>query len=228
MTDSVQSAALIRMYEVFVARFCTKARSQSSILIGTMKGRPDAHSEESHTPADHPVQRARLRKAYESEKPRFLARLRRAGRSLEEAEDIVHDLYAESMERLGVITTVQNLPAWLNSLFKRRLIDRWRHEQVKEAAGETDVAEETLREIISGVGLDPLDSFVRENLLDALNDALRALPQEQRQVIEAQVFGGKRFREIAETSGVSIDTLTARKRYAVRNLAKALRHWIED
>jgi len=170
----------------------------------------------------------RLEKAYRSEKPRFLSRLRAAGRTLEEAEDIVHDVYAETLERLHLVADIVNLPAWINVLFSRRLIDAWRHEKVRVASGETDVAEETLREIISGVGLDPLDAFVRDSLTEALNDALRALPAAQRRVVEAQVFGGMTFRELAAATGESIDTLTARKRYAVRSLSRALRHWIEE
>jgi len=170
----------------------------------------------------------RLEKAYKSEKPRFLARLRAAGRTLEEAEDLVHDVYTETMERLPLLAGIRNLPAWINSLLTRRVIDAWRHEKVRVKAGETDVAEETLREIISSTGLDPLDGFVRASLLDALNDALRALPAAQRRVVEAQVFGGKTFREIAEATGESIDTLTARKRYALQNLSRTLRHWIDE
>ena len=170
----------------------------------------------------------RLEKAYRSEKPRFLARLRAAGRNLEEAEDIVHDVYAETMERLHLVADIHNLPAWLNSLLTRRLIDAWRHDRVRVASGETDVTEDTLREIISAMGLDPHDAFIRDSLLEALNDAPRVLPAAQRRVVEAQVFGGLSFREIAETTGESIDTLTSRKRYALRNLARALRHWIEE
>ncbi len=170
----------------------------------------------------------RLEEAYKLETPRLLARLRAAGRTLEEAEDLVHDVYAEIMERLPLVAGIRNLPAWINSLVTRRMIDAWRHERVRAASGETDVAEDTLREIISGVGLDPQDGFVRESLMDALNDALRALPTAQRRVVEAQVFGGLTFREIAQSSGESIDTLTARKRYALRNLSRALRHWIEE
>jgi RNA polymerase sigma factor (sigma-70 family) len=170
----------------------------------------------------------RLAAAYKSEKPRLLARLRAAGRSLEEAEDLVHDVYAETLERLPLVAGIRNLPAWINSLFSRRLIDAWRHEKVRKACGETAVAEDTLREIIKGAGLDPLEAYVRECLVDALNDALRVLPLAQRQVVEAQVFGGLTFREIAEATGESIDTLTARKRYALRNLSRALRHWIDQ
>ncbi|OHE66877.1 MAG: hypothetical protein A2Z99_13390 [Treponema sp. GWB1_62_6] len=170
----------------------------------------------------------RLSSAYRSEKPRFMARLRAAGRSLEEAEDLVHDVYAETLERLPLVAEIRNLPAWINSLFARRVIDAWRRDRFRSAAGEVDVAEETLREIIAGAGLDPQDAFVRDSLVDALNDALRALPATQRRVVEAQVFGGLSFRAIAESTGESIDTLTARKRYAVAKLARALRHWIED
>ncbi len=170
----------------------------------------------------------RIEDVYKREKPRFLARVRAAGRTLEEAEDIVHDAYAETMQRLQLLANIHNLPAWINTLITRRLIDAWRHDRVRTASGETDVAEDTLREIICGVGLDPLDSYVRDSLMDALNDAIRALPEPQRRVVEAQVFGGLTFREIADATGESIDTLTARKRYAVRNLSRALRNWIED
>lgn len=179
-------------------------------------------------PSDHSESLQRLERAYQSEKPRFLARLRAAGRTLEEAEDLVHDVYAETVERLHLVANIHNLPAWINTLFTRRVIDAWRHDRVRAASGETDVTEETLREIISEVGLDPLDGFVRDSLTDALNDALRALPAPQRRVLEAQVFGGLSFREIAAASGESIATLTARKRYALRSLSRALRHWIEE
>jgi RNA polymerase sigma factor (sigma-70 family) len=169
----------------------------------------------------------RVEKAYRSEKPRLLARLRAGGRTLEEAEDLVHEVYAETMEHLPLVNEIRNLPAWINTLFTRRLIDAWRHERVKAASGETEVTEETLREIIGGAGMNPMDGFVRECLVEALNDALHALPAEQRQVVEAQVFGGLTFREIAAATGESINTLTARKRYAVRGLSRALRHWID-
>ena len=175
-----------------------------------------------------PPMDSRISDTYRREKPRLMARLRKAGRTLEEAEDILHDIYADTVEYLSLTAGIVNLPAWLNSVLTRRLVDAWRHDKVRAASGETDVAEETLREIIGGAGLDPLDGFIRENLVDALNDAMRALPPPQRMVMEAQVFGGRTFREIAEVTGESVDTLTARKRYALRSLSKALRQWIED
>ncbi|HSQ36017.1 MAG TPA: RNA polymerase sigma factor [Candidatus Binatia bacterium] len=178
-------------------------------------------------PADTIDAQGRLERAYRSEKPRLMARVRSAGRSLEEAEDLVHDVYAETLARLPLLAGIRNLPAWINSLFTRRLIDAWRHEKVRRACGETDEAEETLREIIRRAGLDPHEAYVRDRLVEAVNDALHVLPAAQRQVVEAQVFGGLTFREIAAASGESIDTLMARKRYALGNLSRALRHWID-
>ncbi len=141
---------------------------------------------------------------------------------------MIQDVYAETVENLHLVSTILNLPAWINTLFTRRLIDAWRHEKTRDRSGEVDVAEEILQEVIADVGLDPQDAYVRESLMDALNDAIQALPAEQRQVVEAQVFGELTFREIAEATGESIDTLTARKRYAIRNLSRALRQWIEE
>jgi len=170
----------------------------------------------------------RLSRAYASEKPRLTARIRAAGKTMEETEDLIHDVYTETWGRLDRLANIINLPAWLNSLVTRRLIDAWRHEKVRESAGETDVAEETLREVIAGVGLDPLDAYVRRCMVDALNEAMKSLPAPQRKVVEAQVFGGKTFAELSEATGESIDTLKARKRYAVKTLSRALRNWIGD
>jgi RNA polymerase sigma factor (sigma-70 family) len=183
---------------------------------------------ESAMPDNHDTAKRRLESAYRSQKPGLLARMRAAGRSLEEAEDLVHEVYAETLERLPLVQEIRNLPAWINGLFTRRLIDLWRHDRVRRTAGETELAEATICEIIDGAGLDPLDGFVRESLVDALHDALRSLPREQRWVVEAQVFRGLSFREIAQATGESIDTLTARKRYAIRRLSQALRHWIDN
>lgn len=172
--------------------------------------------------------RKRIEEAYTNEKPRFVARLLAAGRTLEEAEDLIHDVYTETLENLHLVTNIINLPAWINTMFTRRLIDAWRRDQTRDRSGEVDVAEEILQEIIADVGLDPQDAYIRESLADAINDAIHALPVEQRQVVEAQVFGELTFREIAEITGEGIDTLTARKRYAIKNLSRALRQWIEE
>jgi RNA polymerase sigma factor (sigma-70 family) len=91
-----------------------------------------------------------------------------------------------------------------------------------------DIPEETLEEIASTAGLDPQDALVRDEMLAALEVAIDALPEAQREVLRAQALGGLTFRELALRSGVSIDTLMARKRYAVRKLAAALEYFMDD
>jgi len=54
---------------------------------------------------------------YQLQNPRLMVRLKAAGRTMDEAEDFVHDLYAEPLERLPLVEGIRNLPAWINSLW---------------------------------------------------------------------------------------------------------------
>ncbi|NBC30092.1 MAG: hypothetical protein GVY29_08900 [Spirochaetes bacterium] len=81
--------------------------------------------------------RRRLDRTYRDEKPGFIARLRATGRTLEEAEDLVQDVYAETLAKLWVVPRINNLGGWINTLLKRRLIDLWRHDQVRATSGST-------------------------------------------------------------------------------------------
>lgn len=172
--------------------------------------------------------RMRIDASYRADKPGFIARLRRTGKGLMEAEDRIHDAYLELLEGLPRVPDIRNLPAWINSTIRWRLVDSWRREKLAMSKGEIEVSEEVLSEIVAGAGLDPCDAYAREALVDALYDAIRALPAPQRRVIEAQVFEGATFRDLAERTGESQDTLSTRKRYAIRALAKALKGWIES
>jgi RNA polymerase sigma factor (sigma-70 family) len=165
---------------------------------------------------------------YRKNRNGLVTRAKRATRNILDAEDVVHEAFASALSRLDVIGTVENLPAWLFTVVKNRITDLWRRQRMKTDAGETHVAEELIAEIISSTGLDPADEVVQDGLSGALSEALAVLPGEQRAVIEAQVFDGLTFQELAEKTGESINTLTTRKKLAVRKLAAALRGWITD
>jgi RNA polymerase sigma factor (sigma-70 family) len=85
-----------------------------------------------------------------------------------------------------------------------------------------------MAEFVEAVGFDPADLAEEAELTEALAAAIEELPDEQRSVVEAQVLDGLTFREIAEETGISPDTLAARKRYAIKRLADSLRDWFED
>lgn len=157
-----------------------------------------------------------------------MARLRKTGRSLEEAEDFVHELYAETLGRVPNLSLIDNLGAWFNKLFTRRVTDLWRREQTYSRLGGVDMDPDVLDEIMVGLEIDPMEAFVQDELLDALYEAIDALPTEQKLVIREQLFNGKTFQQLSEETGIGIDTLAARKRYGIQKLTRALGHWLQD
>jgi RNA polymerase sigma factor (sigma-70 family) len=177
---------------------------------------------------DSAVLKKQIETAYRDHRDGFVTRAKRATRNILDAEDAVHEAFVSALSRIDVIGRVENLPGWLFTVVRNRIIDLWRGRRRHAAAGETDVGEETIVEVIASTGLDPADETVRAELADALTDAIAALPAEQREVIEAQVMENLTFREIAGRTGESINTLTTRKKLAVKKLSAALRGWITE
>ncbi|WP_455382294.1 RNA polymerase sigma factor [Salinispira pacifica] len=170
----------------------------------------------------------RLESSYRREKKSFLRFVRRTANSFMDAEDVVHDAFVSALSRIDSAGAVLDPTAWIYAGIRNRLIDLWRRETLHRSRGETDVAHEVLEEIICDTGLDPADELIRDELADALADAIDALPQTQREVIVAQVFEEKTFREISAETGISADTLAARKRAAVKAISRTLRAWITE
>lgn len=144
------------------------------------------------------------------------------------AEDVLQDAFIRALANVNALSPVEDLAAWIFSAMRNRLIDLWRGEGARQRAGTIDVPEGVLEEVAAEAGLDPEDRLQRNEMLAALEVAIDALPAPQREVIRAQALGGMGFRELAEATGVPIDTLMARKRYAIRKLAAALEYWMDD
>ena len=175
-------------------------------------------------------ERARLRieNSYREGKKGFLNRARRAAGALRDAEDVVQDAFVSALANVSQAAEVVDVTSWIYSIVRNRVIDLWRRDRTRESAGEVDVAEETIAEIVGASGLDPQDALIRDELSDALTEAIDALPDRQRDIIIAQVFDGTTFREISEQTGTPIETLAARKKAAIRALSVALRGWFSE
>jgi RNA polymerase sigma factor (sigma-70 family) len=172
--------------------------------------------------------RDRLEAAYRDRSGELISWAARRTGSREDAEDLLHDAFASALKGIGHLEHVVDPMGWLFTNLRNKAIDLWRKRSRRQEYGTSHVAVETVQEIIAATGLGPAEQFEREELYAALNDAIAVLPKEQRMVIEAQVFEGRTFRQIAEQTGLSIDTLTARKSYAVKKITRALRAWFED
>lgn len=169
-----------------------------------------------------------LEETWKKEHPKLLSRARRGGRSLEDAQDLVGDVFAETLSKLGALGTIVNPAAWINTLLGRRIIDAWRRSKAGAEKGLQTMEGSLLAEVAPSLGLDPLDDFVAASLSDALRDAVEALPEDQRQIILWQVYQGKSFRSLEKRMGIPAETLASRKRKGLETLKKVLRAWIED
>jgi RNA polymerase sigma factor (sigma-70 family) len=172
--------------------------------------------------------RSAIERTYRERGRGFLAWAKRHAPDAETAEDILQDAFIRALASVSVLSPVEDLAGWIFSAMRNRLIDLWRGEGARRRAGATELPQDVLERIAVRAGLDPQDQVLRNEMLAALEMAIDALPAPQREVIRAQALGEVEFKELAQATGVSIDTLMARKRYAIRKLAIALEYWMDD
>ena len=167
----------------------------------------------------------RIAQSYQQESSQLLAFIRSKVRRNEDAEDILQDVFYQAMESLNALEPIENLAGWLYAVARNRIIDWYRKK--KEPALDPAVENVTLQNLVNENHVRDLDEHTRSLVIDSLWDAIEELPIEQRTVIVLQSIEGIPFREIAAIEDVSINTLLARKRYAIRFLKKRL-HEIRD
>lgn len=172
--------------------------------------------------------RTAIERTYRERGRGFLAWARRHAPDAATAEDVFQDAFIRALANADALSLVEDVAAWIFSAMRNRLIDLWRGEGAKRRAGAVELSEEVLERVAAEAGLDAQDQLERNEMLAALEVAIDALPAPQREVIRAQALGGIGFKELAEATGVSMDTLMARKRYAMRKLAAALEYWMDD
>lgn len=145
-----------------------------------------------------------------------------------EAEDILQDVFYELVEACRLPEPIEQVGAWLFRVARNRIVDRFRKkkEVALPGAGEADAEEDGddgwLEQLLPDTDAGPEAAYARSLLLAELQDALEELPPEQRDVFIAHELERRSFKELAADSGVSINTLLARKRYAVLHLRTRL------
>ncbi|HEX4545928.1 MAG TPA: RNA polymerase sigma factor [Candidatus Acidoferrum sp.] len=172
--------------------------------------------------------RKAIERTYRERGRGFLTWARRHVRDAATAEDILQDAFIRALANVDALSPVEDVAAWVFSAMRNRLVDLWRGQGSRRRAGAIELPAEVLEEVAVEARLDPQDQFLRNEMLAALEVAIDALPAPQREVIRAQALGGVAFRDLAKATGVSIDTLMARKRYAIRKLAVALEYWMDE
>jgi len=138
-----------------------------------------------------------------------------------DAEDILQDVFHEFVQAYRLPAPIEQVSAWLFRVARNRIIDRFRKRREQPLANMVDDADDfeyRLDLALPATDAGPEALYARSVLLEALQDALNELPADQRDVFVAHELEGRSFKELASESGVGVNTLLARKRYAVLHL----------
>lgn len=149
-----------------------------------------------------------------------------------DAEDIVQEVFYELVEANRLLMPIEHVTGWLFRVARNRITDLFRK---KKAETFSDIAvEDEGGELLRFVDLLPSPDagpealYIRSVLLDELEFALGELPDEQREVFVAHELEGRSFKELSKESGVSVNTLLSRKRYAVLHLRDRLQNIYDE
>ncbi len=145
---------------------------------------------------------------------------------ISDAEDILQDVLFELVEATRAMRPIEQIGAWLVRVARNRIIDRFRTQRhdrsTSEPAAQSDGERVLLEDLLPARDGGPEAAYARGVLLNELAAALDELPTEQRFVFVAHELEGRSFKDLAAETGLSVNTLLARKHYAVRRLRRRL------
>jgi RNA polymerase sigma factor (sigma-70 family) len=183
-------------------------------------------------PLTFPQQDRDISATVRRERRRLLAYIRRSIADAAEAEDILQESFYELVLAYRMMQPMEQAGAWLVRVARNRIIDRFRRRGVRPRSvavpEEEQAPDGSFADLLPAAAAGPEAEVMRDILLREIDAALAELPPEQREVFIAQELEGVSFRELADRSGVSINTLLSRKRYAVRFLRERLRAAWDD
>src|SRR6266496_2113936 len=171
----------------------------------------------------------RISEIVAEERSRLRNFIRRRVPDPSDVEDILQEVFYELVEANRLLMPIDHVTGWLFRVARNRITDLFRKKR-PEAFSDTSVEDEDgellrIEDLLPSPDAGPEALYVRRVLLDELEVALDELPNDpygQREVFIAHELEGRSFKELSAESGVNINTLLARKRYAVLHLRERL------
>jgi len=168
----------------------------------------------------------RITETVRRERTRLRNFIRRRVRDEGDAEDILQDVFSEFVEAYRLMKPIEQAGAWLFRVARNRIIDRFRRKRPEVLASDLQAVNENeplmLEELLPSPDGGPQAAYARALLMEEIESALDELPEEQLEVFLAHELEGRSFKEMAAETGISVNTLLSRKRYAVLHLRKRL------
>lgn len=163
-----------------------------------------------------------------NEQPRLRSFIRRRVANEADVEDLLQEVFFELVRAHRLLLPIDFVTGWLYRVARNRITDLFRKRRPQafsEGALETEEGELLeLEDLLPARDGGPDEVYLRKVLLDELTRAVAELPAEQREVFVAHELEGRSFKEIAAETGVNVNTLLSRKRYAVLHLRERLKN----
>ena len=174
----------------------------------------------------------RISDVVQREQSRLRNFIRRRVPDPSDAEDILQEVFYRLVEANRLLMPIEHVTAWLFRVARNRITDLFRKKEPENfsdlALAEEDDELLQFEDLLPSPDAGPDAQYARSVLLDELEAAFEELPEEQREVFVAHELAGRSFKEIAADTGVSVNTLLSRKRYAVLHLRERLQHVYDD
>jgi RNA polymerase sigma factor (sigma-70 family) len=177
----------------------------------------------------------RISEVVEREQSRLRNFIRRRVTDPRDVEDILQDVFYRLVEANRLLMPIDHVAGWLFRVARNRITDLFRKQKpdnFSDVAGDMQGDEgrelSQLEDLLPSLDLGPEATYAHQVLLVTLELAIAELPAEQRYVFVAHELEGKSFREIAAETGVGVNTLLSRKRYAVLQLREQLQDIHEE
>ena len=168
----------------------------------------------------------RISEVVKQEQSRLRNFIRRRVPDPRDAEDVLQEVFYELVEANRLLMPIEHVTGWLFRVARNRITDLFRKkkpESFSDAAVADDDGELShLEDLLPSPDAGPDALYARSVLLEELEFALDELPEEQREVFVGHELEGRTFKEMAAETGVSVNTLLSRKRYAVLHLRERL------
>ena len=174
----------------------------------------------------------RISEVVTREQSRLRSFIRRRVPDPRDVEDILQDVFYELVEANRLLMPIEHVTGWLFRVARNRITDLFRKKR-PESFSDTAVADEDddlllLEELLPSPDAGPEALYARKVLLDELERAVGELPEEQRVAFVAHELEGRSFKQMAAETGLSVNTLLSRKRYAVLHLRERLQGIYEE
>lgn len=173
----------------------------------------------------------RVSDVFEREQRRLRSFIRRRVLDPSDAEDILQDVFYALVEANRLLVPIEHVTGWLFRVARNRITDLFRKktpEPFSSVASSDDEERLLLEDLLPSPDAGPEALYARRVLIEELETAIDELPPEQREVFVAHELEGRSFKEMAAATGVSVNTLLSRKRYAVLHLRERLRDIYDD